>query len=197
MSRRRQKKQLPKPLKSTQDAVPGSAVATRESEESGLSEPDVLEPQFTFLGDGRERPSAMRFADAYAQLAQLALERVRLYGQLLAKAFTDDDQKAFWDEIWVSSEDGPSYKTGEYVRALAKLESEERDRAARLLESGLRFGMEARRVDLHQDQVRTLVLSMKNLASELGMPDTAETRRVMQRAVLEARKTVLADASSR
>lgn len=194
MSRRRQKKQLPKPLKSTQDAAPGSAVVAAESAAAGLSEPDTREPQFTFLGDGRERPSAMRFTEAYGQLMQLALERVRLYGQLLAKQFEDDAGKAFWDEIWVSGEDSPSYKTGEYVRALVKLESEERDRAARLLESALRFGIEARHADLRKDQVRTLVLSLKNMASELGVPDTAETRRVMQRAVLEARKTVLADA---
>lgn len=194
MSRRHAKKKLPKPLKSTQDTVPGSAVATADSAESGLSGQDTQEPLFTYLDDGRERPSAMRFTEAYGRMMQLAVERVKLYGQLLAKEYGEKGAKAFWDEIWASSGDGPAYKTGEYVRALVKLENDERDRAARLLESALRFGIEARHADLHRDQVRTLVLSMKNLAAELGLPDNAETRRVMQRAVLEARKTVLADA---
>lgn len=196
MSRRRSKKIKPKPLTSTEDKAASGGVAT-ESSGSALSRRDASLPEFTFLGDGREQATPARFAEAFGQLMQVSLGRAKFLGQLLSMAYESDGTKAFWDEIWKSEgEDGGSYKAGEYVRALVQLEAQERDRAARLLESALRFGIEAKNADLRQDQVRTLVLSLKNLASELGVPDTPDTRRLMQRAVLEARKTVLADAGT-
>lgn len=198
VSRRKNKKLKVKALASTQDTGPVSAAAPPET---GLSPRDTREAVFTFLDDGSPVPSPLRFTEAYGQLMQVALARAKFYGYLLAQAQADEGEgsvKAFIEEVWVSAgENGGSYKSGEYIRALVVLEAQERDRAARLLENALRFGIEARNEDLRRDQVRTLVLALRNMAAELDVPDSADTRRMMQRAIIDARRDVLADAGSR
>jgi hypothetical protein len=164
----------------------------------------VVRPQarpthgFTYLDDGEPVPP-LRIAEAYMQLAQVALGRVRFYGQALAEAYGERGMDAFWEDSYATGpgEDAEPYKVGEYIKALVQLESGERDRAERLLTSALRIGVEARNEDMRRDQVATMVGALRNLASMAKLPLDDSTRRMMQQAIIDARRSVLAHDSGR
>ena len=53
-------------------------------------------------------------------------------------------------EVWVSTEAGDSYKAGEYVRGLAKLETEERHRCANFAAKAVAAGLVKKQTELAQ-----------------------------------------------
>lgn len=170
--------------------------------------------QLPHLASADLRP--IQFAEAYAQLAAVAMARAEFYGSLLATQFglwdaegyasevdpkwnEDDDydpgdgdgMKALVGNTYDLSKDGLAVPTGEAIRALVKLEAEERDRAAKLMRDGIRIGIEAKQVDVMRSYGRTVVASLRALCAELGI-DWAEegTRLAARRAIISARTSL-------
>lgn len=170
--------------------------------------------QLPHLASADLRP--VQFAEAYAQLAAVSKARAEFYGELLAGMFDawdrhgsadsidpdwdeDDDynpgdgggMKALVGNTYDLSKDGLAVPTGEAIRALVKLEAEERDRAAKLMRDGIRIGIEAKQVDVMRSYGRTVVASLRALCAELGI-DWAEeaTRLAARRAIISARTSL-------
>lgn len=135
---------------------------------------------------------SVQFANGFAELAAVALARANFYGELLAAQFAADGMEGLvgYEMAAASGRDGVEiFRKGEKARALVALEAEERDRAAALIEKGVRLGMEAKNVDAMRTYGKTVAEALKALCEEMGITWTApETRRAAQRAVLTARE---------
>lgn len=160
----------------------------------------------------------VQFAEAYAKLAAIAMARAEFYGSLLAEAFGAWDQHGTasgvdpdWDEdddydpgdgdgmkalvgnTYDLSREGIAVPTGEAIRALVKLEAEERDRAAKLMRDGIRIGIEAKQVDVMRSYGRTVVASLRALCVELGIDWGDERTRLSARRAIITARTSLGD----
>jgi len=165
------------------------------------------------LGDPALRP--VQFAEVYARLLAVAIARAEFYGALLAEQFEqagagDPDGAGDYDpgprgtlaalvgNTYDLDKHGEPVATGEAIRALVKLEADERDRAARLARDGIRIGVQAQQVDVMRSYGHTVVTAMRSLCQELGMDWTDETtRRAAQRAIIAARSQLGAEALAR
>lgn len=155
----------------------------------------------------------VQFAEVFAKLAALAMAKAEFYGQLLAaqyEAYGEQIELDGWNEdadydpgrhngatraligpTLDLARDGTPVPTGEAIRALVKLEAEERDRAADLAYKGIRIGIEANQVDVMRSYGKTVVASLRALCLELGI-DWAEegTRLAARRAIISARTSL-------
>ena len=195
VSRRKAKKRKVNHDLSTPD---GPVAAPSRGVEVVVRPPAKPTHRFTYLDDGEPVPP-LRIAEGYMQLAQVAMGRVRFYGQALAEAYAEKDMAAFFEDAMAvgTGKDAEPYKSGEYVKALVQLEAAERDRAERLFTNALRIGIEARNEDMRRDQVATMVGALRNLAAMANLPQDDATRRMMQQAIIDARRSVLAHDSGR
>jgi len=101
------------------------------------------------LGDALDDPAetllrlitqSRRRADALAdELEQLVLEEPNLRDALVG-------------ETWVATEKGDTYKAGEYIRGLAQLEAQERDRLAGFASKAVAAGLAERMVAVAEKQ---------------------------------------------
>jgi hypothetical protein len=157
----------------------------------------------------------VQFAEVFARLAAVAMARAEFYGQLLAsqyEAFGEQIELDGWNEdadydpgkhngatraligpTLDLARDGTPVPTGEAVRALVKLEAEERDRAADLAYKGIRVGIEAKQVDVMRSYGRTVVASLRALCAELGIDWTEETTRLAARRAIVSARTSMGD----
>lgn len=172
--------------------------------------------QLPHLASADLRP--VQFAEAYAKLAAIAMARAEFYGQILANLFgrwdaeghasevdprwnEDDDYdpgegdglKALVGNTYDLSKDGLAVPTGEAIRALVKLEAEERDRAAKLMRDGIRIGIEAKQVDVMRSYGRTVVASLRALCVQLGVDWEEESTRLAARQAIISARTSLGD----
>lgn len=145
-----------------------------------------------YYGSPDVRP--VQFANGFAELAAVALARAEFYGELLAAQFAAEGLEGLigmeTGAVAVGAQEKylETYEKGEAVRALVALEAVERDRAAALIEKGVRLGMEASNVDAMRTYGRTVGEALKALCEEMGIDWSADlTRRAAQRAVLTAR----------
>lgn len=167
--------------------------------------------QLPHLGSPDLRP--VQFAETFARLAAVAEARAAFYGEMLADLYAryeldgardvrdEDDEdreryfpgdgagmRAFVGDVYSVSKDGDAVAIGEAIRALVKLEAEERDRAADLAYKGIRVGIEAKQVDVMRGYGKTVVEAMKALCAEIGVDwDSEATRMSAQRAIVRAR----------
>ena|SRR3954471_22184148 len=137
----------------------------------------------------------VRFANGFAELAAVALARAEFYGALLAEQYEAEGLAgligAEMGGVAVGGDEKhlEMFEKSEAVRALVALEQGERDRAASLIEKGVRLGMEAKNVDAMRTYGKTVVEAMKAFSEEMSITWGApETRRAAQRAVLTARE---------
>lgn len=137
----------------------------------------------------------VQFANGYAELAAVSLARCKFYGELLAKQYDDEGLDGLIGMeiagVAVGGEEKhlETYEKSEIIRALVLLEQTERDRAASLIEKGVRLGMEAKNVDMMRTYGRTVSEALKAFAEQFGLVWSDEvTRRAAQRAVLIARE---------
>jgi hypothetical protein len=101
-------------------------------------------------------------AERYAQeLEVMVAESPTLRGALIA-------------EVWVATERGDTYKAGEYLRGLAKLEAQERDRCATFATKAVAAGLAERQVRLAEKQGELMAQAIRAILDELGL--TAEQR---------------------
>ena len=85
-----------------------------------------------------------------------------MYAQEL-KALVDESpnlREALVAEVWISTEHD-TYKAGEYVRGLAKLEAEERDRCASFCAKAVAAGLVKKQTELAQIQGEMLVKALQ------------------------------------
>lgn len=156
---------------------------------------------------------SVQFAEAYAKLAAIAMARAEFYGEMLATQFQeygdhvdpldfDEDEdydvgreggatRALIGPVYDLTKDGIPIPIGEAIRALVKLEAEERDRAAKLMRDGIRIGIEAKQVDVMRSYGRTVVASLRALCAELGVDwGDEDTRLAARRAIITARTSL-------
>lgn len=136
----------------------------------------------------------VRFANGFAELAAVALARAHFYGELLAEAYEREGLGALigaeYGGVAVGGESKhlETFEKSEMVRSLVALEQGERDRAATLIEKGVRLGMEASHVDAMRTYGRTVAEVSKAFAEETGLDwSSPAIRRAAQRALLTAR----------
>lgn len=158
----------------------------------------------------------VQFAETFARLAAIAMARAEFYGQMLADLYArydEDGARAVFDEdaetgdeyypgdgngfraligdVYSVSKEGGAVAVGEAIRALVKLEAEERDRAADLAYKGIRVGIEAKQVDVMRSYGRTVVAAIRAMCTELGVDWGAEdTRLAARRAIISARTSL-------
>jgi hypothetical protein len=79
--------------------------------------------------------------------------------------------------------------TGEEVRALVRLEAEERDRAAKLIEKAVKMGVQLQQVEVIRSYAATISAALQGVVGELGLSMRSEpVLRAAQRAALTARR---------
>lgn len=139
-------------------------------------------------GDPAVRP--VQFAEAYAHLVAVSCARAEFYGILLADEYAREGLGALVGKKLDVDRFGDTHEVSEELRGLARLEAEERDRAAKLIKDGVRLGIEAQKVDVMRSYGRTVVEALKALCGELGIPWEDPARRAAQRAILAARTTL-------
>lgn len=80
---------------------------------------------------------------------------------------------------------------GEEIRALVKLEAEERDRAAKLIERALKIGVTLQQLEMLRTYGTTIAAALQTFAVEVGLSlDDEPVLRAAQRAGLTARRTL-------
>ena len=170
--------------------------------------------QLPHLATADLRP--VQFAEVFARLAAVAMAKAEFYGQMLADLYERYDQgsaRAVFDEdadtgneyfpgegkgfraligdVYSVGKFGDVVATGEAIRALVKLEAEERDRAADLAYKGIKVGIEAKQVDVMRSYGRTVVAAIRSMCLELGVDWAAEdTRLAARRAIISARTSL-------
>lgn len=144
---------------------------------------------------GSPEVRGVQFANGYAELAAVALARAKFYGELLAAQYDEEGLGGLIGMeiagVAVGGEEKrlETYEKSELIRALVALEQSERDRAATLIEKGVRLGMEAKNVDTMRTYGRTVSEALKAFSEQLGLTWSDETiRRAAQRSILIARE---------
>lgn len=155
----------------------------------------ALAAKFPRYGSPDVRP--VQFAEAYAHLMAVAVARAEWLGILLHDALKREGMDALVGDKMELTRDGEPVPVSEELRALVKLEADERTRAERLARDGIRIGIEASQVDAMRSYGKTVVTAMRCFADELGVPWThPAVARVARRALLAARQQLGFDVRS-
>lgn len=101
--------------------------------------------------------SAMRCAAYASELEALVAESPSLREALIA-------------ETWIPTEHGDRYKAGEYIRGLAQLEAQERDRCASFSSKAVAAGLAMRQVALAEKQGQLMSEYVSVALKEAGIP---------------------------
>lgn len=110
-----------------------------------------------------------------ARAERYALE---LFGMLAA----DEDgslRKALTGDVWITDEDGAGHKAGEYIRALAILEAQERDRCANFCRIAIAAGLAERQVRIAEQQGQLLATVLREIIGDEQLALTADQRTVL------------------
>lgn len=121
--------------------------------------------------------SARRANDYAAELTRM----IEAYGGI-GKALVGDQ--------YMTTEDGKSVKVGEYIRGMAKLEAEERDRAARFATQAVAAGLAERQVRIAEQLGGHLAELMRAALADPDLALSAEQRAAMP-AVLHRHLTAI------
>ncbi|NUT90914.1 MAG: hypothetical protein HOY78_02675 [Saccharothrix sp.] len=158
------------------------------------------------LGDPDLRP--VQFAEVYARLLAVSMARAEFYGALLAEQYErasggeDSDGSEYYPgprgavgalvgDVYDLDKRGDPVPVSEQIRALVKLEAEERDRAAKLARDGIRIGVQAKQVDVMRSYGHTVVAALRALVVEMGLDwNERPVREAAQRAIVTARTTL-------
>lgn len=139
----------------------------------------------------------VQFAETYAQLMAVAAARAQWLGEILQDALRREGLDALIGDKMELTRDGTPVPVAEELRALVKLEADERTRAERMARDGIRIGIEASQVDAMRSYGKTVITAMRMFADELGVPWTdPAVARVARRAILRARQELGFDVRS-
>lgn len=135
-------------------------------------------------------PAVRDYVRAYEELVAVAQGRARLYAELLADQVDGevDPLAGLVGRRHGVDGNGRVFEAGEDVRALARLEAEERDRLARLTTDTMQAAVEAmraRRDDTHRGSLRASACTLRAFVEEIGLDlNRPEVQRAAQRAML-------------
>jgi hypothetical protein len=118
------------------------------------------------LGDATVDPG-----EVLLRLVTQSAARAEMYANAIAELVDDHDgdlRKALTGDTYTVTEDGDSAKTGEYIRAMARLEAEERDRCAAMATKAIAAGLAERQVRIAERQAAQVLVVMRALAARLG-----------------------------
>lgn len=126
----------------------------------------VLELKSWGLGDSTVDPG-----EVLLRLVTQSAWRAERYAAEVQRMVTQAGslQEALTGESWSTSESGGSVKVGEYIRAMAKLESDERDRCANFATKAVAAGLAERQVRLAEQQGAMLASVIKAVLDDLGL----------------------------
>lgn len=113
-------------------------------------------------------------------VSQSAARAERYAAELFGKLDADEDgalHKALIADVWVVGLDMEAHKAGEYVRALAKLEADERDRCANFCRIAIAAGLAERQVRLAERQGQMIAEVLRTVMGdpELGLTEAQKT----------------------
>lgn len=108
-------------------------------------------------------------AEAYA---------LELFG-LLDTDETGQLKAALVGDIWITGDDGKGHKAGEYVRALALLEAQERDRCANFCRIAIAAGLAERQVRIAEQQGQLLAGILREIIGDAELALTTDQRTVL------------------
>lgn len=132
------------------------------------------------LGDGKTDPGELLL-----RLVTQAALRADAYARELARVVAEKDgdlKKALTGDSWTSGGEGSEpVKTGEYVRAITKLEAEERDRAASFATKAIAAGLAERQVRLAERQAELAAQFVHAVLDELGVNGTPQAQAAIQK----------------
>jgi hypothetical protein len=109
-------------------------------------------------------------------VSQSAARAERYARELFDKLADDEDgalRKALVADVWIVDLEGEAHKAGEYVRALAKLEADERDRCANFCRIAIAAGLAERQVRLAERQGQMIAEVLRTVMGdpELGLSE--------------------------
>lgn len=143
--------------------VKAKAAIRAELQSWGLDAPTV-DPGETLLKlVSQAAARAQRYAD---EIEQLVAESPSLREALVA-------------EVWAPTEDGGSYKAGEYIRGLVVLEAQERERCANWATKAIAAGLAERQVRLAERQGAMIADVLRAVLGDPELGLTAEQRRAI------------------
>ena len=102
-------------------------------------------------------------AERYAAALQRLVDEQGLEGALVGDTLVIDNE-------------GTSRKVGEYVRGLAQIESQERDRAANFAQLAIKAGLAERQVRVAERQTELVEQALAATLSDLGMSDDEQQK---------------------
>lgn len=118
-------------------------------------------------------------AKTLLQLLSQSKTRVEQYATRLAQLVDEhggDLAEAMVDESYVMSESGALQKVGEYIRGLATLEAQERDRCANFARLAIGAGIAERQVRLAEQQGALMATFMRAVLGDPALALSAEQR---------------------
>ena len=105
------------------------------------------------------------------RLVTQSAARAQRYAAELEKLVEESPslREALVADIWIQPERGEAYKAGEYIRGLAKLEAEERDRCANFATKAIAAGLAERQVRLAEQQGAAMFEMVKKALNEVTL----------------------------
>ena len=133
------------------------------------------------LGDTKTDPGELLL-----RLVTQAAIRADAYSRELARVVAEKDgdlEKALTGDSYTvgSGEDATPVKTGEYIRAITQLESQERDRAANFATKAVAAGLAERQVRMAERQAEMAAAFVNAVLDELGVGGTPQAHAAIQR----------------
>lgn len=132
------------------------------------------------LGDTKTDPGELLL-----RLVTQAALRADAYSRELARVVAEKDgdlKKALTGDSYTSGgETGDPVKTGEYIRAITKLESDERDRAANFATKAIAAGLAERQVRMAERQAEMAAQFVNAVLEELGLAGTPQAQAAIAR----------------
>lgn len=98
-------------------------------------------------------------------------ERYATELEQLVEQHGGDLAAAMIGETLILDRDGQTVKVGEYVRGLAKLENEERDRCANFAAKAIAAGIAERQVRIAEQQAQIVIQAVEAALDAAGVPD--------------------------
>jgi hypothetical protein len=131
------------------------------------------------LGDTKVDPGELLL-----RLVSQSAVRADAYAAELARIVADKDgdlRKALTGDTYTATAEGDPIKTGEYVRAITKLEAEERDRAGSLAAKAVAAGLAERQVRAAERYAQMAAEFVNAVLGDLGLAGTPQATAAIQR----------------
>lgn len=130
------------------------------------------------LGDAKVDPGELLL-----RLVTQSAMRAEAYASELARIVAEkgDLQKALTGDSYTASAEGAPVKTGEYVRAMTKLEADERDRAGNFAAKAVAAGLAERQVRVAERQAALAAEFVQAVLADLGLAGTPQATAAISR----------------